>query len=97
MKARELWVRCQKARIISWLNSTKVGAVFPLGDGNAVILAIYDNGKYFEPPAASAPDDPSPLWGPDGPFTWNGLQEQEEQPGDSPEGTGEEEEPDGTE
>lgn len=67
MKAGELWLRCQKARIISWLNSGQYGATLPLNDGQYVIIAIYDNGRYVKPESVTVPNDVSALWGPDQP------------------------------
>lgn len=70
MKANELWVRCFKARIVSWLNSDKVGATLPLNDGQYVLLAIYDNGRYVNPETVTVPGSLPADWiGPDGPFT----------------------------
>jgi hypothetical protein len=69
MRANELWVRCQKARIVSWLNSDKVGATLPLNDGQYVLLAIYENGRYVKPETVTIPASLPADWvGPDGPF-----------------------------
>lgn len=66
MKGTELFMRCQKARIVSWLNSSQVGAVISTLDGNAVCLAVYDNGRYVEPEPLHMPNSPADLgWGPD--------------------------------
>ena len=67
MNARELVGRLVKARIVSWLNSSVVGAVVPVGDGNGVVLAVYDNGRYVAPQMVQVPNDVGPLWGPDQP------------------------------
>ncbi len=61
-------MRCQKARLVSWLNSDKVAATIPLSDGQYCILAVYNNGKYYEPEVLTIPDSPEGLWGPDGPI-----------------------------
>lgn len=66
MKGNELWLRCQKARIVSWLQSTQIGAVISTMDGRSVVLAVYDNGRYVEPEPLHMPNSPADLgWGPD--------------------------------
>lgn len=77
MKARELYMRCVKARIVSWLNSTTVGAVLPAGDTH-VVLAVYHNGKYVEPEPIHIPNSPAEMWGPDGPI-YRSMQQQSEE------------------
>jgi len=72
MKARELWMRCQKARIMSWLNSSQVGAVLPCGDNQMVVLAMYYNGRYVEPEVFQIPNGVPADWiGPDGPVNFH--------------------------
>jgi hypothetical protein len=73
MKIRDLVMRCFKARIVSWLNTSQTGAVVPTMDGHGVVLAVYQNGRYFQPEAFHIPSSPAELWGPDGPLRWNGL------------------------
>ena len=70
MRANELWMRCLKARIVSWLNSDRVGATLPLGEGQYVIVAIYENGRYLKPAPVTVPDSLADManWGPDGPI-----------------------------
>ena len=94
MKGRELFMRCQKARIMSWLNSSVVGATLPAGEG-FIVLAVYNNGRYVEPEHVHIPNTPAEMgWGLDGPAQYNqprppdGNKETEEHP--------EEEKPDGT-
>ncbi len=68
MKANELWLRCFKARVMSWLNTSRIGATLPLGDGQYVILAIYENGRYYKPDTVEIPNSVPADWvGPDGP------------------------------
>jgi hypothetical protein len=87
VKARELYMRCVKARIVSWLNSTAVGATLPVGEG-FIVLAVYNNGRYVEPEHVRIPDSPAEMgWGPDGPAEYN-------QPKPEPEEGPEEEKPD---
>ena len=70
MTGHELFMRCVKARIVSWLNSDKVGATLPLGDGQYVIVAIYENGRYVKPEKVSIPSSLAEMegWGMDGPL-----------------------------
>jgi len=78
MKANELWMRCAKARIVSWLNSDKVGATLPLGEGQYVIVAIYDNGRYVQPEVVDIPNGVPADWvGPDGPINLTPTEEPE--------------------
>lgn len=81
-------MRCVKARIASWLNSDKVGATVPVGEGQFVLLAVYDNGKYVKPEVLNVPDSPATLgWGPDGPLNMG------QPPQSPPEEGGEQEDP----
>ena len=70
MTGAELYMRCVKARIVSWLNSDKVGATLPLGDGQYVIVAIYENGRYVRPEKVTVPSSLAEMqgWGIDGPL-----------------------------
>ena len=68
-------MRCVKARIVSWLNSDKVGATLPVGDGGQyIILAIYENGKYVKPETVTIPNGVPADWGPDGPVQYGPVQ-----------------------
>jgi hypothetical protein len=95
MKGRELYMRCVKARIMSWLNSAIIGAVLPTQDGHGIVLAVYQNGRYVEPETIMMPNSPADMWGPDGPVGHYGqpLSPDNKPPED---GGGEEEPPDGT-
>lgn len=76
-------MRCFKARVVSWLNSTRIGAIAVDIEGNPYIAAVYDNGKYVDVDPHSVvriPDSPRDLWGPDGP-----LDTSQEQPEEKPE------------
>lgn len=88
MKIRDLAMRCVKARIVSWLNTNQVGAIVPTLDGRGVVLAVYQNGKYYEPEAVRIPSSPAELWGPDGPMQWGGLPGTPGQAEDPPAGEG---------
>lgn len=68
MKANEVWFRCQKARIMSWLGSNHVGAIIPTGPDSGIVLAVYHNGRYIEPEVFHVPNSPAEMWGPDGPL-----------------------------
>lgn len=68
MKATELYMRCVKARIVSWLNTTQVGAIVPTVEGPPLVLAVYSNGRYVEPEPIRIPNSPAEMWGPDGPI-----------------------------
>ncbi len=88
MRANELWLRCQKARIMSWLNSSRIGATLPLDEGQYVIVAIYENGRYYKPDTVEIPNSVPADWiGPDGPIDLTPTTEEDP----------EEETPDGTE
>ncbi len=88
MKANELWMRCLKARLVSWLNTDKVGATIPLGNGQYVVFAIYENGRYYQPDPITIPDGVPPGWGldqPDGPAVYNRPKDDEDDEDDEDE------------
>ena len=70
MKAREVLMRCFKARMVSWLTISQQGAVIPTTDGGSLVMAVYNNGRYVEPNLIRIPNDPGDManWGPDGPL-----------------------------
>lgn len=90
MKARELAMRCFKARVMSWLNTSRVGAVIHTNEGFQVVLAVYDNGRYWEPEPLQVPSSVNEMWGPDGPVNFGPMPPQPQEPdneGDKPDGT----------
>lgn len=94
MKARDVVMRCFKARVMSWLNTATIGAVIPTSEGHGLVLAVYHNGKYIEPEPIMVPNSLAEMWGPDGPVGRNGQPlSPDSKP---PEEGGEEEKPDGT-
>jgi hypothetical protein len=89
VKTRELAMRCLKARIVSWLNTSRVGAVITTNEGMPVVLAIYDNGRYWEPEPIQIPNTLGEFWGPDGPVNLGPMPPHPGEPdneGDKPDG-----------
>lgn len=96
MKARELYMRCVKARIMSWLHSAQIGAVIHGIDGSSTVIAVYSNGKYVEPEVIRMPNSPGEMWGPDGPVNMqNGSPPQQTPPEEGGEQEGNDDAPDG--
>lgn len=97
VKARDIVMRCFKARVMSWLNTATIGAVLPTAEGHGIVLAVYHNGRYIEPEPIQVPNSLAEMWGPDGPIGHNG---QPLSPDNNPPEEGgeenEEEKPDGT-
>lgn len=84
MKARELYMRCVKARIMSWVSTSQMAAIVPTVEGPPIVLAVYNNGRYVEPEPFHVPSSPAEMWGPDGPIYRSPAQPEEPPPPQGP-------------